>query len=96
MEGNVFASVTTPITAASSSGGGQIFNVPSSSYTSTCSSYLGRACVVNSVSSSGTFSSYTTTGFLANFSGKNIQAATAASSVVASVNANAGIGKIGN
>ncbi|KAH8150309.1 uncharacterized protein LAJ45_05520 [Morchella importuna] len=96
IEGNAFVSVTTPITTASSSAGGQIFNVPSSSYTSTCSTYLSRSCVVNSVSSSGTFSSYTTTGFLANFSGKNIQAATAASVVIANVNANAGVGKIGN
>jgi pectin lyase len=96
IEGNVFSSVTTPITAASASSGGQLFNVYSTSYTSTCTSSLGRACQMNSVSGSGTWSEYTTSGFLVDFSGKNVQAATAYSSVVSSVTNNAGIGRIGN
>ncbi|KAI5841127.1 polysaccharide lyase family 1 protein [Morchella snyderi] len=96
IEGNVYDGVTTPITTASATAGGQIFNVPSSSYTSSCTATLGRACVVNSISNSGAFADYTNTKALTNFSGKNVQAATAASSVVSSVTSNAGIGKIGN
>ncbi|KAL7274116.1 hypothetical protein RUND412_003003 [Rhizina undulata] len=92
IEGNVFDTVTTPITAASATAGGRLFNVPSSSYTSTCSTYLGRSCIQNSVSSSGTFTSYTDSTFFSNFEGKNIQAASAVSGVKASVLANAGIG----
>ncbi|KAI5803663.1 pectin lyase fold/virulence factor [Geopyxis carbonaria] len=96
IEGNVFESVTTVITAASSSAGGRIFNTYASGNQATCSSGLGRSCILNTVSSVGGWSSYATSDFLANFSGKNVQAAIAVASVKASVQANAGIGHIGN
>jgi pectin lyase len=90
IEGNVFESVTTPITSASATAGGSIFNAGGS----TCSSYLGRSCQANSVSNSGTFSGYGTTNALTGFSGYTVYAATAASSVKSSVVSNAGIGKL--
>ncbi|KAK6537368.1 hypothetical protein TWF694_011560 [Orbilia ellipsospora] len=96
VEGNAFNSVTTPFLSSSSSSGAQIFDVPSSSYTSTCSSYIGRTCQVNSIASSGTFTSFTNTGALSALSGLKsyLIAANPASGVAASVVANAGIGKL--
>ncbi|KAJ5177611.1 Pectin lyase fold/virulence factor [Penicillium coprophilum] len=89
-EGNVFqniaAVVETPIS-------GQLFTSPDTNTNAVCSTYLGRACQTNGFGSSGSFSR-ADTGFLANFAGKNIAAATAYTSVVASVNANAGQGKL--
>ncbi|CRL29340.1 Pectin lyase fold/virulence factor [Penicillium camemberti] len=90
-EGNVFqnivASVETPIS-------GQLFSSPDSTTNAVCSSYLGRTCQLNGFGSSGTFDGRADTAFLANFAGKNIASATAYTSVVASVNANAGQGKL--
>lgn len=94
IEGNVFESVTTAITSASASAGGRIFNTYSSG--SACSTGVGRTCVANSVTSTGSWSSYTDSSFFPNFSGKNVQSATSASSVKASVQANSGVGRIGN
>lgn len=90
MEGNVFESVTTPITTASKTGGGTIYNAGGS----TCSTYIGRSCQANSVSSSGTFDGYGSTSAMAGFSGYTVHPAVAASGVKASVVSNAGIGKI--
>ncbi|CAI7582189.1 hypothetical protein PCG10_010109 [Penicillium crustosum] len=90
-EGNVFqnivASVETPIA-------GQLFSSPDSTTNAVCSSHLGRACQLNGFGSSGTFDGRADTAFLANFAGKNIASASAYTSVVASVNANAGQGKL--
>ncbi|CAI7635290.1 unnamed protein product [Penicillium palitans] len=90
-EGNVFqnivASVETPIS-------GQLFSSPDSTTNAVCSSYLGRTCQLNGFGSSGTFDGRADTAFLANFAGKNIASAAAYTSVVASVNANAGQGKL--
>ncbi|KAF4764910.1 hypothetical protein N7455_004475 [Penicillium solitum] len=90
-EGNVFqnivASVETPIA-------GQLFSSPDSNTNAVCSSNLGRACQLNGYGSSGNLGGRADTGFLANFAGKNIASAAAYTSVVASVNANAGQGKL--
>ncbi|KAK6532170.1 hypothetical protein TWF694_003330 [Orbilia ellipsospora] len=96
IEANQFTSALQPITPASSTNGGHIFDVPSSSNTGTCSSYLGRNCVVNGFSSSGSWTSFTDTSVLSQFQGLKSYLGTpaAASSVSASVKANAGIGKI--
>jgi pectin lyase len=95
-EGNVFESVTTPMTTTSSAG--TIFDVPTSSSSSTCSSYLGRTCPVNSFSSSGSWPSLTNTGALSRFQSYGshwmVNSPLAASSVKSTVVANAGIGKI--
>jgi len=96
IEGNVFESVTKTITPTSASAGGSVFNVYDSSDTSICNTALGRACVQNSVSGSGSWTKYTTSSFLTNMSGKNIQAAAPVSGVKASVMSNAGVGHLGN
>lgn len=91
-EGNVFQNVVHPIDPGTT--GGQIFTSPSTSANAVCSSYLGRACQVNAFGSSGAFDSMGSTGFLADFAGKNVASARAASGVVSSVSANAGFGRI--
>ncbi|PWW74910.1 Polysaccharide Lyase Family 1 protein [Tuber magnatum] len=96
IEGNVFDSVTTTITATSVSAGGRIFNAYSSSDSNTCTAPLGRACAQNSISGSGSWKAYTTSSFLTKFSGKDVYAAVAVDGVKASVKSNAGIGHIGN
>jgi pectin lyase len=90
IEGNVFEDVTTPITAASKTAGGLIYNAAGSG----CSSYIGRSCQANSVSNSGTFAGYGTASAMAGLSGYSVYSAIAAGGVKASVVANAGIGKI--
>lgn len=89
-EGNVFQNVVEPVESPIS---GQLFTVPSSADGDACETYLGRACVINAFGSSGTFSS-DDTNFLSDFEGRTIATATAASSVVAHVTANAGMGKL--
>lgn len=84
---NIVASVETPIA-------GQLFSSPDSTTNAVCSSHLGRACQLNGFGSSGTFDGRADTAFLANFAGKNIASASAYTSVVASVNGNAGQGKL--
>ncbi|RYP11340.1 hypothetical protein DL764_000158 [Monosporascus ibericus] len=83
-EGNVIESVGTPVQDPVE---GQLFTADDGS---ACSASLGRNCVANSVTNSGTFSG-ANTDFLANFSGKNIASAEAASAVDSS---QAGFGKI--
>lgn len=84
VEGGVFQNV--PVEVETSSFAGQMLSVPQSA----CTTYLGRACQANIFGSSGSMS-YTTTGFLSNFQGKNIAAASAATSAMeTSIPANAG------
>jgi pectin lyase len=89
-EGNVFQNIPTVVEATVS---GQLFTSPDTTTNAICSTYLGRVCLVNGFGSSGTFSQ-ADTAFLTNFSGKNIASASAYTSVVSSVTANAGQGKL--
>jgi pectin lyase len=91
-EGNAFQNVVNPIDPGTT--GGQIFTSPSSSANAVCASYLGHTCQVNAFGSSGSFNSMGSTGFLADFSGKNVASAASWSGVVSSVSNNAGFGKI--
>ncbi|WYZ35946.1 hypothetical protein EsH8_X_000593 [Colletotrichum jinshuiense] len=94
IEGNAFESVTTPYSGTAYSG---IFGAPDSSAAKTCSSYLGRACAVNSVdSSSGTLTSMSGTTALSAFSKltKYLVEPVAASEVAALVKSNAGPAKL--
>ncbi|KAL4940047.1 pectin lyase A [Aspergillus oleicola] len=85
-EGNVFQDVTAiyqdPLE-------GEAFSSPSESANEACSTYLGRACVLNSYGSSGTFTE-ADTDLLSKFDGQNIAAASAASEVASSVSSGAG------
>ncbi|CAD6447271.1 855f46aa-30b4-48e2-91f7-240db3e0f69b [Sclerotinia trifoliorum] len=89
-EGNVFQNIPT---VAESPISGQLFTAPSPNANTACKAYLGHNCEVNGFGSSGTFTS-STTGFFSDFSGKNVASAAAYTTVVSSVNANAGFGKI--
>ncbi|KFY02603.1 hypothetical protein O988_02038 [Pseudogymnoascus sp. VKM F-3808] len=60
LEGNVFESVDSPMASYT----GPIYNVPDSSSASACSSTLGRACEVNTVTGSGDWPSLTNTAAL--------------------------------
>lgn len=91
-EGNVFQNVVSPIDSGTT--GGQIFTSPSTSANGVCSAYLGHACQTNAFGSSGSFNSMGSTGFLSNFKGKNVASASPASGVAASVQKNAGVGKV--
>lgn len=71
-EGNVFQNVANPVESGYA---GLLFSSPSASANTVCETYLGRDCQVNGFGSSGTLSG-TDTGFLQNFSGKNIASAT--------------------
>jgi pectin lyase len=85
-EGNYFVSVPTVIVSDFE---GRIFT-SDSSVASDCSSYLGRNCVSNSFSNSGTFSR-SDTSFLYLFQGKtNIVSAASASSIQSTVPSSAG------
>lgn len=89
-EGNVFQNI---LTVAESPISGQLFTSPDTNTNAVCSTHLGRVCQTNGFGSSGSFKQ-ADTAFLINFSGKNVAPATAYTSVVASVNANAGQGKL--
>ncbi|OGE52978.1 hypothetical protein PENARI_c009G05518 [Penicillium arizonense] len=89
-EGNVFQNIPT---VAESPISGQLFSSPDTTTNAKCSTYLGRSCQVNGFGSSGSFSQ-ADTGFLSNFSGKNIASAAAYGTVVSSVTANAGQGNL--
>ncbi|KAB2572848.1 putative pectin lyase a precursor protein [Lasiodiplodia theobromae] len=94
LEGNVFNDCNQPITAKSASEGGAIFNTPSGSESS-CSSYLKRDCVANSLTSSGDFGEYKDTSVLEGFNGAtSIWEAVSADEAGSDVVANAGIGKL--
>ena len=84
-EGNHFTSVPTVLVSGFK---GRIFG-GSGSNLSACSAAIGRACVANSFSSSGSLTG-TDTSFFNLFAGKNIPSAQAASSIASSVPASAG------
>lgn len=65
LEGNVFESVTTPMTTSSAKVS-TVYDVPDSSSASACTAYLGRACQVNKFSASGSWPSLKSTGALSN------------------------------
>jgi pectin lyase len=87
-EGNVFQNVDV---AAESSIDGLVFSASSTSANTACSVYLDHFCRINGFGSSGAFSE-SDTSFFSDFSGKNIASTAAYTTVVASVNANAGYG----
>lgn len=89
-EGNSFSSVVAPIEDASA--GGSLFAVADSTAAASCSSFLGRACEVNVLASSGEFTGTSDTSFMANFDGQTVAAADAASGEA--IKASAGIGKL--
>ncbi|ETS87880.1 hypothetical protein PFICI_01708 [Pestalotiopsis fici W106-1] len=96
IEGNYFSGAKTPMTTDSTTSGAYIFDSPSSSL-STCSSYLGRSCVVNSLTSSGTLPSLSSTDALSKLSGSYgtyIITPESASSAQTNVAAKAGQGKV--
>ncbi|KAH6897416.1 pectin lyase fold/virulence factor [Thelonectria olida] len=97
LEGNVFESVDTPITD-SGAAVSTIFNVPDSSAASSCSSTIGRACVVNSLSSSGDWPSMSETSALSTFSSLKDYLVTPveASEVASLVTSNAGPSNLGS
>ncbi|KAL4966204.1 polysaccharide lyase family 1 protein [Aspergillus stella-maris] len=85
-EGNVFQDVTAiyqdPIE-------GEAFSSPSESANEACSTYLGRACVLNSYGNSGTFTQ-ADSDILSKFDGQTVADASAASDVASSVSSSAG------
>ncbi|KAF2225345.1 pectin lyase 1 precursor [Elsinoe ampelina] len=91
VEGNAFQNVQTCMEANPA---GNIFTSPSTSANAVCTASLGRACQLNAYGGSSAFTGTSSTSFIANFKGKNIASAAAASGVVASVTKNAGFGKI--
>jgi pectin lyase len=96
IEGNAFSGATTPITTASSSSGAYIFDSPSSTL-STCSSYLGRSCIVNNFSSSGNWPNLTSTNALSKLSrsySTYLINPKSASSAQSNVQSKAGQGKV--
>ncbi|KAJ7574373.1 putative pectin lyase precursor [Mycena floridula] len=90
-EGNYFNTVTTPVLSDS----GQLYLPLTSAQASACSSSLGRACVANTLLSSGSATG-TDTGTLNGFTDSVSKGASpmAASAVGAYVQANAGVGII--
>lgn len=96
LEGNVFINVNTPITSGSETNGGSIFTVPDSGAAQTCSTYLGRDCVENSLSGSGSWPSLTATGPLEWAEGtiEFIPEPSAVGDVEAFVRGNAGVGHV--
>jgi pectin lyase len=84
-EGNVLQNVVTPLLENE----GQLFSSPSTSANAACEAYLGHACQLNALGSSGSFEE-SDTSFFSDFNGKTIPSAGTASSTVANT---AGIGK---
>ncbi|KAF4468819.1 pectin lyase F-2 [Fusarium albosuccineum] len=97
IEGNVFEGVDTPITDKGASVK-TIFDVPDESAAAACESALGRACEVNSVTSSGELPALSDTSgvsALAEFA-DNIITPVAASEVAALVRGSAGPANVGS
>ena len=94
LEGNVFEAVTTPFTISTIVI--SVYNVPNSASATACASVLGRNCVANALSGSGTWPSKTDTTVLASMKTFIYYAISpiAAGGVKAYVLAHAGIGKI--
>lgn len=97
LEGNVFESVSQPITKQGASVN-TVFNVKDAAAASACSSSIGRACQVNSLTSSGDWPSLVNTGALSALSkAKNYLVKPVAASQVASlVSGSAGPTKLGS
>ncbi|KAE9576408.1 putative pectin lyase E [Colletotrichum fructicola] len=95
LEGNYFDSVTTPITPASSTNGGQIYVVNTVDEASRCTSYLGYICEWNRASGSGAITSLTSTTALTKLSAfkSSLIGHIGVADVPAKVKANAGVGK---
>ncbi|KAJ5629920.1 pectin lyase A [Penicillium herquei] len=89
-EGNVFQNIDVVVESPID---GQLFTSPDTTTNEVCATYLGRDCVINGFGSSGTFDQ-ADESFLVDFEGKNIASASAYTSVVASVEANAGQGNL--
>jgi pectin lyase len=89
-EGNAFSSVKAPIEDASA--GGSLFTIQDSTAAASCQQFIGRACEVNTLSSSGEFVGTSDTSFMANFNGQKVASAEAASG--ATIKAGAGFGKL--
>jgi len=89
-EGNYFNTVTTPVLAG---GTGVLYFPTTSAQASTCSSYIGRACVTNTLLSSGSAAG-TSTSALSALADSTVKSASvmAASAVPNYVQAHAGIG----
>ncbi|KPM39199.1 hypothetical protein AK830_g7332 [Neonectria ditissima] len=98
IEGNVFESVNSPITESGASVS-TIFNAADESAASSCESYLGRACALNSVdSSSGDWPALSETGALSTWSSLSeyLVDPVAASEVASLVTSNAGPANLGS
>ncbi|OBT60728.1 hypothetical protein VE03_09817 [Pseudogymnoascus sp. 23342-1-I1] len=94
LEGNVFESVGSPMASYT----GSIYNVPDSSSASACSSTLGRACEVNTLTGSGDWPSLTNTNALTTLNEYTLKmyivTPLPANSVKSRVTGNAGVGHI--
>ncbi|KAI9745096.1 MAG: hypothetical protein M1818_001374 [Claussenomyces sp. TS43310] len=88
-EGNVFQNVVTPLLENL----GELYSSPDTTSNEQCSANLHHVCQLNDFGSSGAFSG-ASTAVLDKFAGKNVATAALASTVVSSVTANAGVGKI--
>ncbi|KAK7408460.1 hypothetical protein QQX98_009387 [Neonectria punicea] len=98
LEGNVFASVNTPITESGASVS-TIFNAVDEAAASSCESYIGRACELNSVdSSSGDWPALSGTGALEAWKSLSeyLVDPVAASEVASLVTSNAGPANLGS
>lgn len=95
IEGNVFVSVTTPMTRTSESVS-TIYNVPDASAASACRTSLGRACVMNSLRGSGEWPSMRGSEVLRTFSEdrRSLVVPVDVGQVASLVASGAGIGRI--
>ncbi|OHX00351.1 pectin lyase [Colletotrichum incanum] len=95
LEGNYFDSVTTPVTPASLTNGGNIYIVNTVDEASRCTSSLGYICEWNRARDSGVVSSLTSTAALSKLGGfkSSLIGHIGVADVPAKVKANAGVGK---
>lgn len=96
LEGNYFDSVTTPMTDTSLTAGGAIYDVVTVAEAGACTNYLGYICEWNRLSNSGNYPDLANTAVLQKASGyKNyLVGHMPVADVPASVQANAGVGRI--
>lgn len=94
IEGNVFESVTYPMLPSTNAL--TVYNVPDAASVTACAATLGRNCVANSFTSSGSWQSFKDTSVLTTMKSVAYYAVTpiAASGVKSAVVTGAGIGKI--
>lgn len=95
LEGNYFDTVTTPVTPASLTNGGNIYVVNTVAEASACTSPLGYICEWNRASNSGTVNTLTSSAALSKLGGfkSSLIGHIGVADVPAKVKANAGIGK---